>query len=80
MKKNIDASYFEYSPPPLHPFYFPLYVPIHYEKKGCFVIRLAIQFLNYRGHLQLIIYMVQFIATQLQFYQNNLFSTTMQLH
>jgi hypothetical protein len=30
--------------------------------------------------LQFIIYMVQFIATQLQFNQNKSFSTTMQLH
>jgi len=30
--------------------------------------------------LQLIIYTVQFIATQLQLSQNNSFSTTMQLH
>jgi hypothetical protein len=30
--------------------------------------------------LQLIIYMVQFIATQLQFNQNNSFSITIQLH
>ncbi len=70
----------KYSPHSPHPFYFPLYVPIHYEKKGCFAIHLAIQFLNYREYLRLIIYMVQFIATQLQFYQNNLFSTTMQFH
>ncbi len=30
--------------------------------------------------LQLMVYIVQLIAIQLQHYQNNLFSTTMQLH
>jgi hypothetical protein len=52
----------------------------HYEKKRCFAIGLATQFLNCKGHLQLTIYIVQFIAIQLQLYQNNSFSTTMQLH
>ncbi len=28
----------------------------HYEKKGCFATSLANQFLNYKGHLQLTIF------------------------
>jgi hypothetical protein len=72
---------------------------LHYEEKGCFATSVATQFLSYKGHLQLIvfihyanghiswiaklqviIYMVQLITTQLQFYQNNQFSTTMPLY
>jgi hypothetical protein len=52
----------------------------HYEKKGCFATGPATQFLNYNEHLQLTIYTAQLIATQLQFNQNNSFSTTIQLH
>ncbi len=40
-------------------------------KKGCFTIGLAIEFWSYNGHLQLTIYTIQLIATQLQFNQNN---------
>ncbi len=49
----------------------------HYKKKWCFVTSLATQFFNCNDHLQLIIYMVQLITTQLQFCCNNSFSTTM---
>jgi hypothetical protein len=52
---------------------------IHYEKKRCFATSLTTQFLSYRGHLQLIVYTMKLITIQLQFYQNNSFSTTMQL-
>jgi hypothetical protein len=30
---------------------------IHYEKKGCFAIGLATQFLSYNDHLQLIVFL-----------------------
>ncbi len=51
---------------------------IHYEKKGCFATGLATQFLGCIGHLQLTVYMVQFIITQLWVCRNNSCSTTMQ--
>jgi hypothetical protein len=49
-------------------------------EKGCFVINLVTQFFNYKRHLQLTMYTMQLIAIQLQFRQNNLFATIMQLH
>jgi len=47
-------------------------------RKGCFAIGLATQFLSCIGHLQLTVYMVQLITTQLQLCQKNSFSTIMQ--
>jgi len=55
-------------------------IDTHYEKKKSFVIGLITQFLSCRRHLQLTIYMMQFIVTQLQLNQNNSFSTMMQVH
>jgi len=40
-------------------------VDTHYEKKRSFVIGLITQFLSCRKHLQLTVYMMQFIVTQL---------------
>ncbi len=51
---------------------------IHYQKKTCFATSVAIQFLSCIGHLQLIVYIVQLIRTQLQLCCNNSFPTTMQ--
>ncbi len=51
---------------------------LHYEKKGHFAIGFATPYTL--GHLQLLVYTVQFITIQLQLYQNNSFSTTMQFH
>jgi hypothetical protein len=48
-------------------------------KKRYVTIGLATQFLNCTGHLQLTIYMMQLITTQLQLCCNNSFSITIQL-
>ncbi len=66
---------------------------LHYEKKGCFVIGLATQFLSYIGHLELTLFIrcecygtsckscnsLYIRCNSLQFCCNNYFSTTMQL-
>ncbi len=54
--------------------------PITIRKKRCLAIGFAVEFLNCKGHLQLTIYTVQLIVTQLQLNQNISFSTTMQLN
>jgi hypothetical protein len=71
------------------------YMVCHYEKNWCFTTSLAIQFFNYKRHLQLVVSPWMLMdrlhelqscnssyiqCNSLQLYQNNSFSTTMQIH